>query len=94
MWLKRNKALHSDDSTTRLLSYKHTLLLLEIQDLYDHQALMLADDRNIFTKPYEYWLDQPTTQLKTFLQRMCATVKAIKANVRRAAESGGKFPTY
>jgi hypothetical protein len=77
VWLSRNKALHGDDVTMQLLSYKHTQLLLEIQDLlYDQQAQMMAADRRLFTKPYEYWIGQPTSQLKTFLQRMWATVKA------------------
>jgi hypothetical protein len=76
VWLQRNAALHGDDATTQLLSYKHTQLLLEIQDLYDQQDLMLANDRELFTKPYEYWIDKPTAHLKTFLQRMRATVKA------------------
>jgi hypothetical protein len=76
MWLQRNTVLHGDDATTQLLSYKHTQLLLEIQDLYDQKDLMLANDRKIFTKPYNYWIDRPTSQLKAFLQRMQATVKA------------------
>jgi hypothetical protein len=88
MLLKRNTALHSDDATTQLLSYKHTMLLLEIQDLYDQQALMLADDRKIFTKPYTYWIDQPTSQLKTFLQQMRATVKA---SMEQTADVGAHF---
>jgi hypothetical protein len=88
VWLQRNKALHSDDATAQLLSYKHTQLLLEIQDLYDQQDLMLANDRKIFTKPYNYWIDQPTSQLKTFLQRMRATVKA--RNVQ-ASDMGPNF---
>jgi hypothetical protein len=57
VWLLRNKALHGEDSTTQLLSYKHTQLLLEIQELYDQVDSMLAADRSIFTQPYEYWLD-------------------------------------
>jgi hypothetical protein len=89
MWLQRNKALHGDDATTtQLLSYKHTMLLLEIQDLYDQRPLMLADDRKLFTKPYDHWIDQPTSQLKTFLQRMRATVKA---SVAQAADMGSNF---
>jgi hypothetical protein len=54
VWLLRNKALHGDDSTTLLLSYKHTQLLLDIQDIYD--------------QPSNYWLDKPTTELKTFFE--------------------------
>jgi hypothetical protein len=88
MWLQRNKALHGNDATTQLLSYQHTQLLLEIQDLYDQQDLMLANDRKIFTKPYDYWLDRPTSQLKTFLQRMRATVKA---SVAQASDMGPNF---
>jgi hypothetical protein len=87
MWIQRNTALHGDDATTQLLSYKHTQLL-EIQDLYDQQDLMLANDRKIFTKPYEYWIDQPTSQLQTFLQRMRATVKA---SVAQASDMGPNF---
>jgi hypothetical protein len=86
--LQRNAALHGDDATTQLLSYKHTQLLLEIQDLYDQQDMMLANDRRLFTKPYEYWIDKPTAQLKTFLQRMRATVKA---SVAQAADMGAHF---
>jgi hypothetical protein len=33
VWLTRNSALHGDDAMTQLRSYKHTQLLLEIQDL-------------------------------------------------------------
>jgi hypothetical protein len=67
-WLKRNLALHGDDSTTKLLSYKHTQLLLETQELYDQVDSMLASDRSLFTEDYEYWLTQPTTQLLTFIK--------------------------
>jgi hypothetical protein len=88
IWLQRNKALHGEDATTQLLSYKHTQLLLDIQDLYDQQELMLAADRKIFTKPYEYWIDQATSQLQTFLQRMRATVHA---SVAQAADMGVNF---
>jgi hypothetical protein len=88
IWFKRNKALHGEDATTQLLSYKHTQLLLDIQDLYDQQELMLAADRKIFTKPYEHWIDQPTSQLQTFLQQMRATVHA---SVAPAADMGVNF---
>jgi hypothetical protein len=47
VWLKRNSALHSNDSTTKLLTYKHTQLFLTIQDLYDQQDSMLAADRPV-----------------------------------------------
>jgi hypothetical protein len=33
IWLARNNALHGDNTTTQLLSYRHTQLLLDIQDL-------------------------------------------------------------
>jgi hypothetical protein len=68
--------------------YKHTQLLVEIQDLYDQQPQMLAADRRLFTKPYEYWIGQPTSQLKTFLQRMRATVKA---SIAQADDLGAHF---
>jgi hypothetical protein len=88
VWLKRKTALHGDDSTTKLLSYKHTQLLLDIQDLYDQSDSMLAVDCSIFTKPYEYWITQPTTQLLTFLKRMKFTVKV---RVAQAADMGANF---
>ena len=90
MWLQRNKSLHGDDSTTQLLSYKHTQLLLEIQNLYDQEPNMLAADRSLFTHPYEHWLDKPTTQLQTFLLRMRTTVKV---SVAQAADMGAHFRT-
>ena len=68
VWLLRNKALHGNNTTTQLLSYKHTQLLLEIQDLYDQASSMLAADRDLFVHPYDHWLDKPTTQLTTFLK--------------------------
>jgi hypothetical protein len=89
-WILRNSALHGDDSTTQLMSYKHTQLLLEIQDLYDQAPHMLAADRSLFTKPYEHWLDKPTTQLQTFLKRMRITVKV---SVTQAADMGTHFRT-
>jgi hypothetical protein len=61
VWLSWSKALHGDDGTTQLLSYKHTQLLLDIQDLYDQQHQMLAADRHLCTQPYEYWIAQPTS---------------------------------
>jgi hypothetical protein len=88
VWLLRNKALHGDDSTTLLLSYKHTQLLLDIQDIYDQADSMLAADRRLFVHPYNYWLDKPTTELKTFLKRMQPTVKA---SVAQAADMGTHF---
>jgi hypothetical protein len=88
VWLKRNLALHGDDPTTKLLSYKHTQLLLDIQDLYDQSEVMLASDRSLFTHPYKYWLTQPTTQLLTFIQRMKVTVKV---SVAQAADMGSNF---
>jgi hypothetical protein len=90
VWLQRNTALHGDDSTTKLLSYKHTQLLLEIQDLYDQESSMLAADRKLFVHPYEYWLSQPTTQLQTFLRRMRLTVKT---SITQAADMGSNFRT-
>jgi hypothetical protein len=54
VWLKCNTALHGDDSTTKLLLYKHTQLLLDIQDLYDQSDSMLAADHLLFIKPYDY----------------------------------------
>jgi hypothetical protein len=89
VWLKcKNAALHGDESTTKLLSYKHTQLLLDIQDLYDQSDSMLATDRVLFTKPYEYWISQPTNQLLTFLKRMKTTVKF---SVTQAADMGAHF---
>jgi hypothetical protein len=49
---------------------------------------MLAADRSLFTEPYEYWLDKPTTRLQTFLQRMRTTVKV---SVAQAADMGANF---
>jgi hypothetical protein len=90
VWLARNSSLHGDDTTTQLLSYRHTQLLLDIQDLYDQQDSMLAADRRIFSKPYDYWIDQPTAQLKTFLLRMRPTVQT---SVLQAADMGTNFRT-
>jgi hypothetical protein len=83
-----NKALHGDNSTTLLLSYKHTQLLLDIQDIYDQADSMLAADRRLFVHPYNYWLDKPTAELKTFLKRMRPTVEA---SVAQAADMGTHF---
>jgi hypothetical protein len=88
VWLTHNSALHGDDATTQLRSYKHTQLLLEIQDLYDQQKQMLAADRRLFVHPYEYWLAQPTTQLKTFLKRMRPTVRT---SIKHANDLGTNF---
>jgi hypothetical protein len=88
MWLLRNKALHGDDTTTILLSYKHTQLLLEIQDLYDQVDSMLVADRGLFIHPYDYWLDKPSTELTTFLKQMRPTVKV---SVEQAADMGPNF---
>jgi hypothetical protein len=88
VWLVRNTALHGDDSTTLLLSYKHTQLLLDIQDIYDQSDSMLAADRRLFVHPYSYWLDKPSTELQTFLKRMRLTVKA---SVEQAANMGVNF---
>jgi hypothetical protein len=90
VWLKRNGAIHGDDTTTKLLSYKHTQLLLDIQDLYDQVPHMLASDRDLFTKPYDYWLTQNTSQLLTFLKCMQLTVKT---SVIQAADLGPNFRT-
>ena len=90
VWLVRNKALHGDDTTTQLLSYKHLQLLLDIQDLYDQADSMLVADRDLFVHPYEYWIDQPTAQLATFLKRMRPTVKV---SVNQAADMGANFRT-
>ena len=90
VWLARNLALHGDDTATQLLSYRHTQLLLNIQDLYDQQESMLAADRQIFTKPYEYWLDKPTSQLKTF--RTC-TRTTVKTSILQAKDMGKNFRT-
>jgi hypothetical protein len=88
VWLTRNSALHGDAATTQLRSYKHTQLLLEIQDLYDQQAQMLAADRRLFVHPYEYWLAQSMTQLKTFLKRMRPTVRT---SIKQANDLGTNF---
>jgi hypothetical protein len=92
VWLKRNSALHGDDSTAKLLSYKHTQLLLEIQELYDQVDSMLASGRSLFTEQdYKYWLTQPTTQLLTFIKRMKITVKV---SVAQAADLGANFTSF
>jgi hypothetical protein len=70
------------------MSYKHTQLLLEIQDLYDQAPTMLSTNCDLFTQTYEHWLDKPTTQLQTFLQRMRTTVKV---SVAQAADMGTQF---
>lgn len=49
---------------------------------------MLANDRKIFSKAYDYWLDRQTPQLETFLKRTCATVKA---SVEQASDTGANF---
>jgi hypothetical protein len=90
VWLARNLALHGDDTTTQLLSYRHTQLLLDIQVLYDQQDNMLAADRCLFTQPYNYWLTKPTSQLKTFILRMKPTVKT---SIIQAADMGANFRT-
>jgi hypothetical protein len=90
VWLVRNGALHGDDTTTQLLSYKHTQLLLDIQDLYDQASSMLASDRDLFVHPYDYWLDKTILQLNTFLRRMRTTVKV---SVAQAADMGANFRT-
>jgi hypothetical protein len=62
VWLTRNAALHGDDATTRLLFYKHTQLLLDIQDLYDQQAEILAADRRLFVHCMRSgWTNQPSS---------------------------------
>jgi hypothetical protein len=87
VWIVRNTALHGDDSTILLLSYKNTQLLLDIQDIYDQSDSMLAADRRLFVHPYSYWLlDKPSTELQTFLKRMRQTVKA---SVEQAANMAG-----
>jgi hypothetical protein len=88
VWMVRNSALHGDDATTLLLSYKHTQLLLDIQDLYDQSDSMLASDKSLFVHPYSYWLDKPSTELQTFLKRMRLTVKT---SVEQAANMGVHF---
>jgi hypothetical protein len=88
VWLKWNYTLHGDDSTTQLLSYKHTQLLLDIQDLYAQKDSMLAADRSLFTEDYDHWLTQPTSQLLTFIKRMKTTVKV---SVAQAADMGPNF---
>jgi hypothetical protein len=90
VWLVCNKALHGDDTTTQLLSYKHTQLLMDIQDLYDQADQMLVADRDLFVHPYDYWLYQPTAQLTTFLKRMRTTVKV---SVTQAADMRAHFRT-
>jgi hypothetical protein len=90
VWLARNLALHSDNTTTQLLSYQHTQLLLDIQVLYDQQDSMLATDCRLLTQPYDYWLTTPTSQLKTFLLRMKPTVKT---SILQAADTGANFRT-
>jgi hypothetical protein len=88
VWLKWNSALHGDDSTTKLLSYKHTQLLLDIQDLYDQADSMLASNHSFFTKDYDHWITQPTSQLLTFLKRMKL---AVKVSAAQAADMGVNF---
>jgi hypothetical protein len=88
LWMVRNSALHGDDSTTLLLSYKHTQLLLDIQDLYDQSDSMLASNKSLFVHPYSYWLDKPSTELQTFLKRMRPKVKT---SVEQAANMGVNF---
>jgi hypothetical protein len=90
VWLARNLALHGDDTTTQLLSYRHTQLLLDIQVLYDQQDSMSAADCRLFTQPYDYWLTKLTSQLKTFLLRMKPTVKT---SILQAADMGANFRT-
>jgi hypothetical protein len=51
---------------------------------------MLAADRRLFSKPYDYWIDQPTAELKTFLLRVRPTVKTC---VLQAADMGTNFRT-
>jgi hypothetical protein len=72
------------------LSYKYTQLLLEIQYLYNQVDSMLAADRSLFTQPYGYCIDKPTTQLQTFLERMPTSVKV---SVAQAADMGAHFRT-
>jgi hypothetical protein len=88
VWMARNSALHGDNSITLLLSYKHTQLLLDIQDIYNQSESMLAADRSLFVHPYSYWLDKPSTELQTFLKRMRPTVKT---SVEQAANMGVNF---
>jgi hypothetical protein len=90
IWFVRNRALHGDDATTQLLSYKHTQLLLEIQDLYDQIPNMLVADQDLFVHPYDYWLNKPISELNTFLKRMRTTVKV---SVAQAADMGANFRT-
>jgi hypothetical protein len=90
VWLAHNLALHGDDTTTQLLLYRHTHLLLDIQVLYDQQDSMLAANRRLFTQPYDYWLTKPTSQLKPFLLRM---KPAVKTSILQAADMGTNFCT-
>jgi hypothetical protein len=85
VWMARNTALHGDNSTTLLLSYKHTQLLLDIQDIYDQSDSMLTADRRLFVHPYSYWLDKPLMELQTFLKRMR---QAVKTSVEQATNMG------
>jgi hypothetical protein len=50
---------------------------------------MLAADRRLFVHPYEYWLAQSTTQLKTFLKRMRPTV--LRTSIQQANDLGTHF---
>jgi hypothetical protein len=91
VWLFRNHALHGNDSTTLLLTYKHTQLLLDIQELYDQSDSMLASDRSLFVHPYSYWIDKPTFDLAAFLKRM--QLVTVQVSVAQAADMGANFCT-
>jgi hypothetical protein len=51
---------------------------------------MLAADRRLFTKPYKYWIGQPTTDvaIKNLPSAMGTT---IKASIAQANDLGAHF---
>jgi hypothetical protein len=49
---------------------------------------MLAADRQLFVHPYEYWIDQTTSQLKTLLKRLRPT---IRVSIQQANDFGKQF---
>ena len=82
LWHLRNKDVH-DTTPSNHHGYRHILLQLQLQELYDKQPRMMAADRDIFNEPLEVKQQQSHPQIKAFIK---FAKPLVKISIARAKE--------
>ena len=80
-WETRNLAAHT--TTNARDSYKHTRVLLEIQQLYNQKDEMMQTDTSLLSRPLNEITQLRTHQIQRLIRQIAPIVQQSKQEVKK-----------